>query len=136
MCDQQLYGAVITDFYHAVYATESKKKAKGVSRFERRLNDLGIWHVPAGVAHPRTNGNLERARGELQRKLHLFHDVAGRPGICSSNSPHIEMGPVAWFVRWHNNEWSHMPLDADVGETPEIAFERKTPPPGSDITDE
>ena len=97
---------------------------------------MGILHVPARAARPRTNGKLERARGEVRRKLRLFHDVAGRPGVCSVNPPHIETDPVARFVRWHNSERPHMSLDADVGETPEMAFERKTPLPGSDVTDE
>ena len=52
--------------------------------FEKRLNDLGVRHMPAGVARPQTNGKLERALGELQRKLHLFHDAAGRPAHVPS----------------------------------------------------
>ena len=67
--------------------------SKGVSRFEKRLNDLGIRSVPAGVTHSQTNGKLERVRGELQRKLRLFHDVGGPPGVCPVNPPHIEMAP-------------------------------------------
>ena len=128
--------SILSDRGFQFYATESEKKAKGVSMFERRLNDLGIRHILARVAHPQTNGKLERARGELQRKLHPFHDVAGPPGVCPVNPPRIETDPMARFVKWHNCERPHMSLDADVGETPEMAFERKTPPPGSDITDE
>ncbi len=104
--------------------------------FEKRLNDLGIRHILARVAHPQTNGKLERVHGEMQRKLRLFHDVAGRPGICPVNPTRVETDPVARFVKWYNRERPHMSLDADVGETPEMTFERKTPPPGSDVTDE
>ena len=56
--------------------------------------------------------------------------------MCPVNPPHIETDPAARFVRWHNHERPHMSLDTDVGETPAMAFERKTPPPGSDITNE
>ena len=79
---------------------------------------------------------MERLHGEMRRNLRLFHDVAGRPGTCPVNPPHVEMYPVARFVRRHNYERPHMSLDTDVEETPAMAFGRKTPPPGSDITDE
>ena len=128
--------SILSDRGTQFYATESEKKAKGVSMFEKRLNDLGIRHILARVAHPQTNGKLERVHGEMQRKLRLFHDVAGRPGICPVNPTRVETDPVARFVKWYNCERPHMSLDADVGETPEMAFERKTPPPGSDVTDE
>ena len=72
----------------------------------------------------------------MQRKLRLFHDVAGRPGICPVNPTRIKTDPVARFVRWHNTEWPHMSVNTDVKETSEMAFERKTPPPGSDAVDE
>ena len=127
--------SILSDRGTQFYATESEK-SQGVSRFEKRLNDLGIRHMLARVAYPRTNGKLERARGEMQRKLHLFHDVAGPLGICPVNPTRIETDPVARFVRWYNTERPHMSLNMDVEETPEMAFERKTPPPRSDITDE
>ena len=100
-----------------------------VSTFKKRLNDSGIRHILAGVAHPQTNGKMERVHGEMQRKLRLFHDVAGRPGACPINPPRIEADPVARFVRWYNYERPHMSLDMDVEETPAMAFERKTPLP-------
>ena len=52
----------------------NQKKAKVVSRFKKRLECMGIL---AGATHPQTNGKPERARGEMQRKFHLFHDAAG-----------------------------------------------------------
>ena len=128
--------SMLSDRGTRFYAAESEKKAKGVSRFEKPPNDLGILHVPAGVAHSRTNGKLERARGETRRKLRLFRDVAGRPGVCPVNQPHIEADPTARFVRWRSYERPHMSLNTDVEETPAMAFKRKTFPPGSDVTDE
>ncbi len=128
--------SILSDRGSQFYATESEKKAKGHSTFERRLNDLGIRHVPTGAAHPQTNGKLERARGEMQRELRLFRDVAGRPGVCPGNPTRVETDPVYRFVKWYNCERPYMSLGADVGETPEMAFGRKTPPPGSGITDE
>ena len=73
--------SILSDRGTQFYATESEKKAKGVSMFEKRLNDLGMRHILARVAHPQTNGKLELVHGEMQRKLRLFHDVAGRPDI-------------------------------------------------------
>ena len=97
---------------------------------------MGIRHILARVAHPQTNDKLERARGEVRRNLRLFHDVAGSTGICHISPSHIETDLVARFVKWYSCERPHMSPDAYVGETPAMAFERKTPPPGSDGTDE
>ena len=44
--------SILSDRGSQFYATESEKKAKGVSMFEKRLEDLGILHILAGVAHP------------------------------------------------------------------------------------
>ncbi len=76
--------SILPDRGSQFYATESEKKDKGVSTFEKRLNDLGVRHILAGVAHPQTNGKMEWARGEMQRKLRLFCDVAGRPARAPS----------------------------------------------------
>ncbi len=107
-----------------------------VSRFEKRLNDLGIRHILARVTRPQTNGKLERVHVEMQRKLCLFSDVAGQPGTCLVNPPHIKTNLVARFVRWHNHERPHMSLDADIEETRAMAFKRKIPSLGSNVTDE
>ena len=71
------------------------------------------------------------ARGDAAQP-DLFHDAAGLPGICPVNPPHIETDPAARFARRRNREWPHMSLNANVEETPAMAFERKTPPPISD----
>ena len=44
--------SILSDRGTRFYATESEKKTKGASRFERRLNDLGILHILARAAHP------------------------------------------------------------------------------------
>ena len=60
----------------------------------------------------------------------------GRLAYVPSTRHASRWTPMARFVRWHNTERPHMSLNTDVKETPEMAFGRKTPPPGSDITDE
>ena len=79
--------SILSDRGTRFYATESERNAKGVSRFERRLNDLGIRHMLARVARLQTNGKLERARGEVRRNLRLFRDVAGPPA-CAPSTRH------------------------------------------------
>ena len=46
-------------------------------------------NILARVAHPQTNGEIQRVYGEIQRKLLLFFDVAGPPGhrLPSSTRP-------------------------------------------------
>ena len=127
--------SILTDRGSQFYATESEKKSKGVSGFERHLENLGIKHILARVAHPQTNGKLERLHGEIQRKLHLFEDVAGPPGICPLNPPVIESDPMARFMKWYNHDRPHI-LDTDIEETPAMAFERKMPSPDEIIDDD
>ena len=129
--------SILSDRGSQFYATESEKKSKGVSEFEKHLEELGIRHILARVAHPQTNGKLERVHGEIQRKLPLFYDVAGPPGsACPINPSVIESDPMVRFMKWYNYERPHMSLDTDIEETPAMAFERKMLPPGSDVSDE
>ena len=129
--------SILTDRGPQFYATESEKKSKGSSEFEKHLEELGIRHILARVAHPQTNGKLERVYGEIQRKLPLFFDVAGPPGsACPVNPPAIEADPLTRFMKWYNYDRPHMSLDTDIEETPAMAFERKKPPAGSDAADE
>ena len=91
----------------------------------------------ARVAHPQTNGKLERVYGEIRRKMPLFFDVAGPPGsACPINPPTIETDPLTRFMKWYNYDRPHMFLDTDIEETPAMAFEHKMPPAGSDAADE
>ena len=79
--------SILSDRGSQFYATESEKKSKGVSEFEKHLEELGIRHILARVAHPQTNGKLERVHGEIQRKLHLFYDVARAAGQRLPDQP-------------------------------------------------
>ena len=129
--------SILSDRGSQFYATESEKKSKGVSGFERHLENLGIRHILARVAHPQTNGKLERIHGELQRKPSLFEDVAGPLGsACPINPPRIEKDPIARLMKWYNYDRPHMSLDATIEETPAMAFKRKMPPTGTEPTDE
>ena len=78
--------SILFDRGSQFYATESEKKAKGVSWFEKRLADLGIRHILARVAHPQTNGKLERARGRCSARSACFTTWPGRracvPSTC------------------------------------------------------
>ena len=121
--------SVLTDHGSQFYANESEAKRRGESEFEKTLVALGIRHILARVRHPQTNGKLERFHGELQRKLHLFADIAGPPGTGAPvGVQRIESDPVARFVNWYNNERPHESLDWDVLETPALAFRRKMAP--------
>ena len=128
---------ILSDRGSQFYATESEKKSKGVSGFERHLENLGIRHILARVAHPQTNGKLERIHGELQRKPSLFEDVAGPLGsACPINPPRIEKDPIVRFVKWYHHDRPHMSLDTTIEETPTMAFKRKMPPAETEPTDE
>ena len=70
--------SIMTDRGSQFYATASEAKRKGASEFEKRLVELGIRQILAGVRHPQTNGKLERLHGELQRKLPEFEAVGMR----------------------------------------------------------
>ena len=43
--------SILSDHGSQFYVTESEKKSKGASEFEKHL-DLGIQHILARVAHP------------------------------------------------------------------------------------
>ena len=130
--------SIMTDHGAQFFANESEKKQKGISKFGQKLADLNIKQILAGVRHPQTNGKLERLHGEIQRKLHMFEDVADPPGTaCPVNSPKIETEPIARFMQWYNYDRPpHMSLDWDNQETPAMAFVRKMPTKGETVVDE
>ena len=99
--------SILSDRGTQFYATESDMKRKGATLFERTLVDLGIRHILARVAHPQTNGKLERFYGEVQRKL-----------------PHFD-GDVDRLVNWWNTLHHHSSLNQAEFETPELAYRRK-----------
>ena len=59
----------MTDHGSQFYANEKKGAKRGAIKFEKRLVELDIWQILAGVRHPQTNGKLKRLHGKIQRKL-------------------------------------------------------------------
>ena len=108
-----------------------------MSGLERHLENLGIRHILARVAHPQANGNLVLIHGELQRKPSLFEDVAGPlASACPINPPRIGKDPVARFMKWYNHDQPHVSPDTTIEKTPAMAFKRKMPPTGTEPADE
>ena len=100
--------SILSDRGSQFYATESER-SKGMSEFEKHLEESDIQHILARVAHPQTNGKLERVHDEIQRKLHLSADVAGPPGSARPiNPPIIETDVMVRFMKWYNYERPHM----------------------------
>ena len=118
--------SIMTDRGAQFYANASEAKKKGASVFEKRLVELGIRQILAGVRHPQTNGKLERLHGEIQRKLPEFEAIMMR-----------KSDPVDLFMEWYNYRRPHMSLGVDgQEETPVQAFARKMPPKGEIVVDE
>ncbi len=137
--------SIMTDRGSQFYATESEAKKKGVSEFEKKLVNLGIKQILAGVHHPQTNGKLERLHGEIQRKLHHFTEssVDKATRLRGSDDAHVG-GPlntepkkdaIARFIEWYNDERAHQSLDWENLETPARAYVRKMPPKGETVVD-
>ena len=137
--------SIMTDRGSQFYATASEAKKKGASEFEKKLVELGIKQILAGVRHPQTNGKLERLHGEMQRKLHRFEAAAPSSKIRRGASKDSHVGgpfcaapakdPVERFMEWYNHDRPHMSLDWDNLETPAQAFKRKMPPAGETVVD-
>ena len=118
--------SIMTDRGSQFYASALEAKKKGASVFEKRLVELGIRQILAGVRHPQTNGKLERLHGEIQRKLPEFEAIMMR-----------KSDPVDLFMEWYNHRRPHMSLGVDgENETPVQAFARKMPPRGEIVVDE
>ena len=96
----------MTDHGSQSCASEKENAARGASRFEKRLVELGIRQVLAGVNHPQTNGKPERLHGEIQRKLHEFEEIMMR-----------KSDPIDLFMQWYNHDRPHMSLDWENQET-------------------
>ena len=126
--------SVLTDPRPPFDAADSKT-SQGVSKFQQRLETLGIRPILAGADRSQTNAKLKRLYGEVQRKLPEFFDVAGPPsGGSPVNTSPIELDPVARFMKWYNHIRPHMSLDMDTQETPAQAFRRKMPPKDLDTS--
>ena len=60
--------SIMTDHGSQFYANEKETaKKRGEGEFEKKLTELGIRQILAGVGRPQTNGKVERLHGELIR---------------------------------------------------------------------
>ena len=125
--------SIMTDRGSQFYASQKETAKRGDgSEFEKRLVELGIRQILAGVHRPQTSSKLGRLHGEIQRKLHRFEDTAGPPGTAAPiGDGGAGPDPLDRFMKWYNYWRPHMSLDWDRRETPAQAFERKMPPPPS-----
>ena len=102
-----------------------RRRGGGTSVFEKRLADLGIKQILAGLRHSQTNGKLERLHGEIQRKLPEFEAIMMR-----------KSDPVNLFMGWYSHRRLHMSLGVDgESETPAHAFIRTMSPRGETVVD-
>ena len=60
---------------------EEEEEEEGTSIFEKKLAELGIKQILAGLRDPPTNGKLERLHGRIQRNLPEFEAVMMRKSI-------------------------------------------------------
>ena len=116
--------SIMTDHGSQFYANEKESRKRGVSEFEKKLVELDIRQILAGVRHPQTNGKLERLHGEIHRKLHEFEEIMMR-----------KSDPMDLFMEWYNHRRPHMSLDLKNLETPAQAFKRKMPKSGETVID-
>jgi transposase InsO family protein len=84
--------------------------------------DFGIQHQPSSVAHPQTNGQVERTIGLIMQvmKTKMFHDLEAR-----GRNWHKELLSVLWSLRTNvNRATRETPFNrvyrADVVLPPEI----------------
>ena len=117
--------SIMTDHGSQFYANEKESAKRGKGEFEKKLVELEIRQILAGVNHPQTNGKLERLHGEIQRKLPNFEGIMMRTS-----------DPMDLFMDWYNNRRPHQSLDFENLETPAQAFARKMPPMGETVIDE
>ena len=109
--------SVMTDHGSQSCANESETGRRRETEFERRLAELGVRQILAGVGHPQTNGRLERFHGEIRRKIERFSGIDE-------------------FVQRHDRDRPHDSLDQSTLDTPARAFARKMPEKGQTVKDE
>ena len=138
--------SVMTDHGSQFFANEAEGRKRGKAAFEAELKRLNIRHVLARIAHPQTNGKIERFHRTVRRHLHEFESESSRTatrsylpdGQFTVGGPfHRAKGPqdaMSRLVEWYNHERDHMSLDE--GETPAMAYARKMPPKGATVTDD
>ena len=117
--------SIMIDHGSQFYANASEAKKNEVSIFEKKLVDLGIKQILAGIKYPQIHDNLERLHGEIQHDLPEFETIMMR-----------KSDPVNLFMEWHNHRRSNMSLGVNVeNKTPAHAFIRKMPPRGETVVD-
>jgi len=67
--------SILTDRGTQFYASAGEKRAKGVSKFEKFLEENGIRHIVGRVNYPQTNGKIERFYGTLKDKAKYFETL-------------------------------------------------------------
>ena len=137
--------SIMTDHGSQFFANEAEGRRRGEAAFEAELRRLGIRHVMARIAHPQTNGKIERVHKEIERRLASFEAESAMTATrCDRPGGHFTVGgpfhaegpndPIDRLVAWYNYERDHMSLDE--GEAPAMAYARKMPPRGVTVTDE
>ena len=137
--------SIMTDHGSQFFANEAEGRRRGEAAFEAELKRLNTRHVLARIAHPQTNGKIERFHKTVRRHLGEFEAesslTATRSGLPGGHftvgGPFHHAGPqdaMSRLVEWYNYERDHMSLDE--GETPAMAYARKMPPKGVTVTDE
>jgi len=100
--------AINTDRGSQFYANGGEKKKKGLSLYQRTLQEKGIKHIVSRKNNPQTNGKLERWFQEYKKHRHRFNSKES-------------------FKNWYNSR-IHGALCLEWGETPEEAVLRKLKP--------
>ena len=75
--------SLMTDHGSQFFANEAEGRRRGEASFESELERLNIWHVLARVAHPQTNGKIERFHRVVRRHLDEFEAEASRTATRS-----------------------------------------------------
>ena len=120
---------ILTDHGSQFYASKSKTRRDGASKYEMKLVELDIRHVLATLKHPQTNGKLELFYMELHDRPYHFRDVAGIPEAATPiEADAMESDPVGRVIKYYNYYRLHMSLDRDKRETPHQSFIKKMPP--------
>jgi putative transposase len=101
--------SVLTGRDAQFYASNKKGKPSKPTVFQKFLEANDIQHIVAKVNHPQTCGKIERFFGEVERRLHTWHDFKTLDEV----------------VRWRNNVLPSRSLNFDKLETPATAFKRK-----------
>lgn len=97
---------VITDHGTQFYAVNRDENGNADHAFEDFCAEYEICHILARVKHPQTNGKMERWFQTYQKNRERFTSFQQ-------------------FADWYNKRRTHMSLDWDNMETPEMAFYRK-----------